>query len=183
MDLVLCLVLMNLPISCRLNRIFELTGVSYGPRAMPGTNEFTNFMRKRKLDAAGKNLRKRPKVVGKKKMDAVKIAPSWGQASLKRPFAAEVASARPLKQSKKTVAHPTAVATTTCVPTGALSSKVAVSASGSKGAISAKKTVMPVCKHRVLLLEPWRQHLRKNLKSHRHTVERLEIQRPKLRRG
>jgi hypothetical protein len=43
---------------------------------MPGTNEFTNFMRKRKLDAAGKNPRKRPKAAGKKKMDVVKIAPS-----------------------------------------------------------------------------------------------------------
>jgi hypothetical protein len=44
------------------------------PRAMPGTNEFTMAVRKRKLDAARKNLRKRPKVVGKKKVDAVKIA-------------------------------------------------------------------------------------------------------------
>jgi hypothetical protein len=39
--------------------------------------------------------------------------------------------------------------TTTHVPTGALSSKVNASASGSKGAVGAKKTVMPVRKHHV----------------------------------
>jgi hypothetical protein len=47
------------------------------------------------------------------------------------------------------VPHPVAVATITCVPTRALSSKVTVGASGSKGAASAKKMVMPVRKHRV----------------------------------
>jgi hypothetical protein len=57
-----------------LNHIFERAAVAYVPRAMPGTNEFTMAVRKRKLDAARKNLRKRLKVVGKKKVDAVKIA-------------------------------------------------------------------------------------------------------------
>jgi hypothetical protein len=47
------------------------------------------------------------------------------------------------------VAHPAAAATTTRVPTEALRSKVAVSVSGSKGTDGAKKTAMPVCKHRV----------------------------------
>jgi hypothetical protein len=47
------------------------------------------------------------------------------------------------------MAHPTAAATTTRVPVRALSSKVAAGASGSKGMASAKKTMMPIHKHRV----------------------------------
>jgi hypothetical protein len=47
------------------------------------------------------------------------------------------------------MAHPTAAGTTTRVPVRALSSKVAANASGSKGTVSAKKTVMPIRKHRV----------------------------------
>jgi hypothetical protein len=113
---------------------------------MPGTDEITEAVRKRKLDATGKNLGKRPKAAGKKKMEATKVAPSWGKASLKRPSTAEVASTRPLKQSKKTMAHPVAAVITTHVPVRALSSKVAVGASGSRGMASVKKMAMPIHK-------------------------------------
>jgi hypothetical protein len=61
----------------------------------------------------------------------------------------DVASARPLKQSKKTMACPASVATTTRVPTRALSPKVAAGASSSKDAASVKKTMMPIRKHHV----------------------------------
>jgi hypothetical protein len=64
----------------------------------------------------------------------------------------EVVSARPLKQSKKTMVQPTVVVTTTCVPARALSSKVAADVSGSKGATIAKKMVMPICKCSVLAI-------------------------------
>jgi hypothetical protein len=47
------------------------------------------------------------------------------------------------------VVHPAVVATTTRVPAEALSSKVAVGASGSKGTASAKKMAMPVRKRHV----------------------------------
>jgi hypothetical protein len=116
---------------------------------VPGTDEFIEPVRKRKLDATGKNPSKCPKVAGKKKMEAAKVAPSWGKPSLKRLSAAEVASARPLKQSKITMVHLVAAVNTTRVPAGALSSKVIAGASGSMGVASAKKTVMPICKHRV----------------------------------
>jgi hypothetical protein len=52
---------------------------------------------KRKLDATGKNPSKRLKAAGKKKMEAAKVVPSRGKASLKRPSTMEVALARPLK--------------------------------------------------------------------------------------
>jgi hypothetical protein len=80
-----------------LNHIFELVGVTYGPRFVPGTDEFTEVVRKRKLYAAGKNSSKRTKAAGKKKMEVAKVAPSRGKASLKRPSTVDVASARPLK--------------------------------------------------------------------------------------
>jgi hypothetical protein len=67
----------------RLNHVFELARVAFGPHAMPGTDEFTEAVRKRNLDAAGKNPSKRLKAVEKKKMDVVKVAPSRGKASLK----------------------------------------------------------------------------------------------------
>jgi hypothetical protein len=133
----------------RLSRIFEPVGVAYGPHAVLGTDEFTEAVRKRKLDATGKNPSNRSKEAGKKKIDAAKIAPSWGKASLKWLSATEVASARPLKLSKKAMVHPVAVTTTSRVPVEALSSKAAGGASGSKGAASAKKMVMPICKCRI----------------------------------
>jgi hypothetical protein len=123
MGLVLCLALMNLSRPC-------------------GKGNLTSLEEPEQTPEGG----------GKKKVDAMKIAPSWGKAGPKRPSTGEVASARLLKQSKKTVAHPAAVVTTTCVPTRALSSKVATGASGSKGVVSAKKTVMLVCKHRILAI-------------------------------
>jgi hypothetical protein len=60
----------------RLNHIFELVGATYGPCPILGTEEFTVAMRKRKLDAAGKNLSKHTKAARKKKMEATKVAPS-----------------------------------------------------------------------------------------------------------
>jgi hypothetical protein len=50
-----------------MNHVFERAGVAYGSRAMPGTDEFTEVVRKRKLDDTRKNLSKRPKAAGKRK--------------------------------------------------------------------------------------------------------------------
>jgi hypothetical protein len=75
----------------QLNRVFELAGVTYGPRPMPGTEEFIKAVRKRRFDATGKKPSKRPKAAGKKKMEAMKVAPSRGKARLKRSSTAKVA--------------------------------------------------------------------------------------------
>jgi hypothetical protein len=132
-----------------LNHVFELAGVAYGPRLVPGTEEFAEVVKKRKLDAPRMNQSKHPKTVGKKKMGAAKAPPSRGKTSLKRPFPAEAASVRPLKQSKKATSCPAVAVTTTCVSAGVWSSNVAAGASGCKDVAGAKKAVMPVCKHRV----------------------------------
>jgi hypothetical protein len=70
-------------------------GVAYGPRPMPGIEEFSEAVKKMKFDIAMKNLSKHMRAAGKKKMMTVKAAPSRGKASLKRSSDADVASARP----------------------------------------------------------------------------------------
>jgi hypothetical protein len=127
-----------------LNHIFEFAGVAYGPCPVPGTSEFTKAAKKRRLDAVGKKSRKCPKVAGKKKVETMKATPSRGKAGLKQPSAAEVASARPLKQSKNTTVPPATVVTH--VPTGASGSKAAAIASSSKGVASVEKTVVHIHK-------------------------------------
>jgi hypothetical protein len=51
----------------RLNHVFELAGVAYMPRPVPGTYAFTEASKRRKMDAAGKTPVKRAKAPGKKK--------------------------------------------------------------------------------------------------------------------
>jgi hypothetical protein len=45
----------------RLNRIFELAGVAYRPCTVPGNEAYTEALKKRKADAAGKTSAKRAK--------------------------------------------------------------------------------------------------------------------------
>jgi hypothetical protein len=132
-----------------LNHVFEVMGVAYGPRLVPGSDGFTEASKKRQADAAGKTPVKRPRAPKKKKVESAKVSVSWGKTSLKRPSDVEVASVRPVKLSKKTVSYSAAVASTTCVALVASGPKGAASASGSKGAASAKKAITPVQKCRV----------------------------------
>jgi hypothetical protein len=133
----------------QLNHVFELAGVAYGSRVVPGTDEFTEVSRKRRMDATGKNPIKHARTSGKKKVEIVKAAAPRGKASLKRPFNAEVASARAAKQSKKTTPRPAATVTMMRVATEPSGPKGAAGASGSKGTDSAKKIVVPARKCRV----------------------------------
>jgi hypothetical protein len=57
----------------RLNHVFGLAAVTCEPHPVPGTDEFTKAVRKRKLDATGNNPSKWLKAVGKKKMEAAKV--------------------------------------------------------------------------------------------------------------
>jgi hypothetical protein len=77
-------------------------------------------LKKRKMDDVGKNLSKSTRVLGKKKVETMKVAVPpektcnpqgkgvvpQGKGGLKRPSDAEVASARPIKQTKKTMMCP-----------------------------------------------------------------------------
>jgi hypothetical protein len=55
-----------------LNKVFELVEVVYGPRPEPGTEEFTEASKKRKMDAARKNSSKHVRVLGKKNVEIMK---------------------------------------------------------------------------------------------------------------
>jgi hypothetical protein len=124
----------------RLNCVFELVGVAYRPRLVPGTEAFTEASRKRKMDVTGKTPVKRVEAPRKKKGEPVKVVVPLGKTSLKRPSDEEVTSARPVKQSKMVVPNPAVSMTVT---------RVAVGASGSKGVASVKKVATPVQKRRI----------------------------------
>jgi hypothetical protein len=69
-----------------------------------------------------------------------KTAMPRGKASLKRPSDTEVASAHPVKQTKKIMSRPATIAT---------APRATDEASGSKGVPDTKKTVVPIRKRRV----------------------------------
>jgi hypothetical protein len=54
--------IMNLHNGGRLNRMFELAGMAYGPRPVPGFDAFIEASKKRKVDAVGKAPTKRMSV-------------------------------------------------------------------------------------------------------------------------
>jgi hypothetical protein len=56
-----------------LNHVFELAGVAYGPRLVPGSNAFTEASKKRKADATGKAPAKRTRASKKKKGESAKV--------------------------------------------------------------------------------------------------------------
>jgi hypothetical protein len=112
---------------------------------VPGSDALIEASKKRTADAVGKTPVKCLRALGKKG-ESTKATASWGKTSLKRPSDAEVASARLVKLSKKTVPHPAVAVTTTHIAIGASDPKGAACVSGSKGAASAKKVVAPVQK-------------------------------------
>jgi hypothetical protein len=57
----------------RLNHVFELAAVAYGPWSVLGTEAYTEASKKRKVDAYGKTLAKRAKAPVKKKAKLLKI--------------------------------------------------------------------------------------------------------------
>jgi hypothetical protein len=131
----------SLPNGGRLNWVFELVGVPYGPRPLPGTDAFIEASKKRKMDAAGKMHVKRVKALGKRKADSVDIVVSRAKSGSKRPSDANMAPAKPAKWIKKVAPNPAAAPVMT---------RVIVGASGSKGAASgAKRAAVTSPKRRV----------------------------------
>jgi hypothetical protein len=100
------------------------------------------------MDAVGKSPDKRVRALGKKNVETVKATVLQGKATtpqektaalrrkggLKRPFDAEVASAQPVKQTKKAMFHPTAIVTAMGMETRASGSKVVASTKKNYGA-------------------------------------------------
>jgi hypothetical protein len=89
----------------RLNRVFELARVAYGPHPVPSSDAFTEASKKRKIESVRKVLVKHRKAHEKKKVETAKTFTPQGKVSLKRPSDMEVASMKSAKVSKKTVPH------------------------------------------------------------------------------
>jgi hypothetical protein len=71
----------NLRNGGRLNQVFELAEVAYGPQPEPGTEEFTGPSKKMRMDAAGKNSSKHARALEKKKVETAKAAVPQGKAT------------------------------------------------------------------------------------------------------
>jgi hypothetical protein len=63
----------------RLNHMFELAGVPYGPQPVPGTDAFIEAMKKRKMYASRKTPVKHTKVSEKQKAESLKIVVPWAK--------------------------------------------------------------------------------------------------------
>jgi hypothetical protein len=165
----------------QLNRVLELTGVAYGPRLVPGSDASIKASKKRKTDSIGRVLVKRSKAPENKKAETVKTSTLQGKISLKRPPDMEVASAKSIKLSKKIV--PRAIAVVAAArgmleasgpksAAGTLSSKIIGGTSGSKPAAGAKKKSLRPSRNVMFpLLELWRGHLQKSIRSHHRIVK------------
>jgi hypothetical protein len=100
--------------------VLKLVGVTYGPRPVPVSVE---VLKKRKVNATGKVLVKRPKVSEKKWIETVKAAAAWVKGGLKWSSDADISSAKSVKLSKNIVPHAIASAVATCITPEARGSK------------------------------------------------------------
>jgi hypothetical protein len=87
----------SVPNGGRLNRVFELVGVAYGPRLEPGTEAHVEASKQRKVDAYSKVANKCMKVPVKKRTELLMIVVPRAKSSGKRPSDVEIASAKPVK--------------------------------------------------------------------------------------
>jgi hypothetical protein len=141
----------------RLNRVLELTGVSYGPHSAPASVE---VLKKQKADSVWKTVSKGPKAHEKKRVEHVKTSTTPVKISVKRPSDANPTSPKSVKLSKKTIPHMIASAVAAHDTLLAYGSKVVAGVSDlvtveghplSKtiGGSSGSKIAAPVKKHRV----------------------------------
>jgi hypothetical protein len=86
-----------------LNRVFELAGVSYGPRPQLGTKASVEASKQRKADSYGWATGKHTKVPANKKSRSLKIIVPMAKTGVKRPCAVELALVKPVKRTKKFV--------------------------------------------------------------------------------
>jgi hypothetical protein len=126
------------------------------------------------MDDARKTSVKRAKVPTKKRGEPVKVVVPRGKGNLKQPSDVEVASARPVKQSKKAMPNPAVSATVTRVVVGVL---------GSKGGAGVNKGARPLRNTTSLPCAFWWRLFRSSDTSHCLTVKRLETHCPKSRQG
>jgi hypothetical protein len=146
----------GLPNNGHLNRVLELTGVAYGPRPTPASAE---VLKKRKAEASGNVLAKRPKAPEKKSTEPVKVSGAHAKGGLKRPLGADILPTKSVNLSKGIVPHAIALVVVARITHEVHNSTNMSSASGSKAggrdpgskamsgarnvALSTKKRIVP----------------------------------------
>jgi hypothetical protein len=86
----------------RLNHVIELTGVAYGPHLKPVSME---VLKKRKVDATGRVLAKRPNAPGKKGTEHAKVIAPHVKGGPKRSSDVDILLAKSTKLSKSIIPH------------------------------------------------------------------------------
>jgi hypothetical protein len=119
----------GLPNNSRLNCVLELTGVAYGPCSAPVS---AKVLKKRKAEASGKILAKRPKAPEKKGTEPAKVSGARVKGGLKRPSDADILTAKSVKLSKGIVPRAIASAATARITPEARGSLNSFDSSGSK---------------------------------------------------
>jgi hypothetical protein len=92
--------IVSLPNNSRLNHVFDVAGVAYGPHPVPISAE---VLKKRKVDAAVKVSTKCPKVTEKKGAGLTKLSGSHVSGSSKQPSGVDIPPAKLAKLSKGTI--------------------------------------------------------------------------------
>jgi hypothetical protein len=120
----------NLPNNGLLNRVLEDAGVGYGPRPVPISAE---VLKKRKADAAGKVLAKRPKVAKMTSVGLAKVYRSCGGGSSKWPTGADIPPVKSAKLSEGIIPRAVALAAVACIMLETCISMVSTGTEGAKG--------------------------------------------------
>jgi hypothetical protein len=97
----------GLPNNGRLNRALELMEVAYGPCS---TLVFVEVLKKRKAEASGKVLVKRPKVLEMRGTEPTKVSGARAKGGLKRPSGVDIMAGKFVKLSKGVVPRAIALA-------------------------------------------------------------------------
>jgi hypothetical protein len=128
-----------------LNHVLKLAWVAYGAHSAPVS---TKVLKKRKAEASGKVLVKRPKAPERKGTELAKVSGVRAKGGVKWPSDVDILAAKSIKLSKGIVPRAIASATATCITPkargsldslGTLGSKIDKNVASSKTMLRAKK--------------------------------------------
>jgi hypothetical protein len=119
----------GLPNNGRLNRVLKLAGVAYGPHSVPVSAE---VLKRRKAQASGKVLAKRPKGHEKRGTEPAKVSAARAKGGLKQPLGVDIVAAKSAKLSKGIIPCAIASAAVMRITPKARDSLDSFSTSGSK---------------------------------------------------
>jgi hypothetical protein len=173
-----------------LNRVLKLAGVAYGPHPAPVSTE---VLKKRKADACGKVLAKRPKAPEKKGTEPTKVAGACAKGGLKQPSDADILPTKSAKLSKGIVPptqlllqswralHLKRAIQYICSMLQAL--KPVGGAQALKAYPEQRRLLHPLRSASFQLLGLWLRYLRRGLRNHHHMIRHPKFNRKQASRS